>query len=188
MQSSNDDSFDPRAQLLTLSEEQAVEYAKRFVDQNCEGEDAAFLSEVITAGDRSPEVTYRHALSGSPIAQLAYGVAKLEGVHVEKSISEGLFWLRRSYNNGNAKAAIVLAGVYMQGAILRPDLKRALTYATFASDRELPAGQYILANLLIGGGEIPEDQERAIGLLQAAAKNGYAPATKMLQDSEIPLE
>ena len=188
MQSSNDEYFDPKAQLLTLTEEDAVEYAKSFIDQNCDTSDAAYLSEVIAAGEKSPEITYQHAVSGSPVAQLVYGTAKLNGTHTDQSVSEGLFWLMRSFNNGNAKAAIILAGAYMEGEHVPESPKSALRFADFAADKGLPAGQYILANLLIGAEGIPEDHERAVGLLQAAAKAGYAPALQMLEDNEIPLE
>ena len=188
MQSSNDEHFDPKAQIQSLDEEQAVEYAKRFVDQNCEESDAAFFTEVITAGEKSPEVTYQHAVSGSPMAQLVYGTAKLSGSHTEQSTSEGLFWLMRSFNNGNPKAAIVLAGTYMAGEQVSQNMQKAYKFASFAADRELPAGQFLLANLLIGVGGIPEDQERAIELLQTSAKSGYVPALKMLNDNDIPLD
>lgn len=187
MQTGNDDNFDPKAQLLTLSEQQAVDYARNFIDQNCGERDAAYFSEVIMAGEKSPEVTCSHAVAGSPVAQLVYGVAKLHGTHTRQSTSEGLFWLVRSFNNGNAKAAVVLAGVYMEGEQITPNLRKALDYATFAADRGLPEGRFILANLLIGGGEIPEDQERAIDLLLDAAKSGYEPALRMLEDNGISL-
>jgi hypothetical protein len=73
MDSVNDDHYDPKAQLLTLTEEQAIEYAKRFFDQNCEASDAAYLKEVMTAGPDSVEVTYQHAIRGSSVARLVYG-------------------------------------------------------------------------------------------------------------------
>ena len=185
---SNDDYFDPRAQILKLTAEQAVQYAKDFIDRNCEKSDAAYLSEVVTAGERSPEVTYRHAIGGSPIAQLVYGTAKLKGLHTDQNVSEGLFWLIRSFNNRNPRAGIVLAGTYIEGEHIAKNLKRALKYASFAADQGLPAGQFVLANLLISAGEIPIDQERAVELLQAAAKSGYAPAQRMLDHNNIPLE
>jgi TPR repeat protein len=188
MQHINDEHFDPKAQLLTLSESEAIEYAHRFLDEHCERKDAAYLSEVITAGEKSPEVTYDHAMGGSAVAQLVYGSAKLHGTHTEQSISEGLFWLMRSFNNGNAKAAIVLAGTYMQGTYVARNPSKALTYARHAADQGLPAGQFVLANLLIGGEGIPEDEEQAIELLQSAARSGYAAALKMLQDNGISLE
>src|SRR5690606_20785819 len=188
MHSSNDEHFDPKAQLLALTEEQAVEYANSFLDQNCEASDAAYLSEVITAGEKSPEVTYQHAIDGSSVAQLVYGTSKLSGAHTAQSTSEGLFWLLRSFNNGNVKAAIVLAGTYMQGEYVTKNLKRAFKYASFAAGQGSPAGQFILANLLVGGGEIPEDQDEAIALLQVAARGGYTLAIQMLEDNGIPAE
>ena len=188
MQGSNDDYFDPKAQLERLGEEQAIEYAKTFIDRNCEKIDASYLSEVISAGEKSVDVTYQHAVNGSPIAQLVYGTAKLNGSHTKQSTSEGLFWLMRSFNNGNPKAAIVLAGTYMEGHCVTKCMEKAYRFASFAADSNLPAGQYILANLLIGGGEIPEDQERAIALLQASAKSGYTPAIQLLKDNDIALD
>src|SRR5690606_16303274 len=188
MHSSNDEHFDPKAQLLALTEEQAVEYAKNFVDQNCEVSDAAYLSEVITAGEKSPDVTYQHAINGSPVAQLVYETSKLNGAHTTQSTTEGLFWLLRSFNNGNIKAAIVLAGTCMQGEYVTTNLRRAFKYASFAADQGSPPGQFILANLLVGGDEIPEDQNKAIALLQVAARSGYALAIQMLEDNGIPVE
>lgn len=188
MQCSNDDFFDPKAQLRTLTDQQAVEYAKSFIDQNCGSSDAAYLTQVISAGEKSPEVTYRHAVGGSPIAQLVYGTAKLTGSHIDQNVPEGLFWLIRSFNNGNAKAAVMLAGTYIQGEHVPENPGRAFRFASFAADQGLPAGQFLLANLLVGGEGIPEDHERAIGLLQAAAGTGYAPALQMLEDNGIPLE
>lgn len=188
MPSSSDDHFDPKTELLSLGEEQAIAYAKKFIDQNCEQKDASFLTEVISAGEKSAEVTYQHAVDGSPIAQLVFGTAKLNGFHTEQSTSEGLFWLVRSFNNGNPKAAIVLAGTFIEGCRVTKNVQKAYKFASFAAGRDLPAGQYILANLLIGGGEILEDQERAIDLLKASAKSGYAPALQMLEDNDIPLD
>ena len=187
MPSGNDDHFDPKTQLLTLGEEQAIEYAKAFIDQHCEQKDASFLTEVISAGEKSPEVTYQHAVGGSPIAQLVLGTAKLNGYHMEQSTSEGLFWLMRSFNNGNPKAAIVLAGTFIEGRRVKENVQKAYKFASFAAERNLPAGQYILANLLIGGGEIQEDQERAVDLLKTSAKSGYALALQMLEDNDIPV-
>jgi TPR repeat protein len=188
MQGTNDDHFDPREQLLTLSEEQALEYARSFINENCSERDAAYLSEVVAAGQHSTEVTYRHAVGGSPVAQLVYGTVRLHGSHIDQCVSEGLFWLTRSLNSGNAKAAIVLAGAFEEGKHVGRDAARALKYATLAADHGLPAGEFFLANLLIGVQDIPEDQERAIALLQAAARKGYAPAIKMLEENSIPPE
>lgn len=179
MKCSNDEYFDPKAQLLTLSEEQAIEYAKQFFDQNCECRDAAYLSEIITAGEKSTELTYSYAIEGSPVAQLAYGYARLNGLHVQQSISEGLFWLLRSYNNGNAKAALLLASVYLEGKYIAASSEKALLYASYAAEQGLAEGQYFLANLLIGISGIPEDHERAVILLRMAAKAGYEPALQM---------
>lgn len=188
MQVSNDDHFDPREQLRVLSEEQALEYARAFFDQNCAESDATFLSDVITAGVASPAVTYLHALRGSPTAQLVYGSARLTGAHVEQCVSEGLFWLLRSFNNGNAKAALMLAGIFVEGKYVKRCTTRAMEFAAFASDRGVPAGQFVLANLLMDGDGAMENQARAIELLQAAAGGGYARARQMLEDNGIPFE
>lgn len=188
LNSSNDDHFDPRAHLQTLTVEQALEYVHNFVDQHCGERDAVYITEIVTAGEKSVDVTYQHALRGSPVAQLVYGAAKLNGTHTEQSVTEGLFWLMRSFNGGNAKAGLMLAVTFMEGDYVPANPAKAYTFASAAAEQGLPAGQYILANLLIGGDGIPEDQERAIALLRAAASAGHAPALKMLQDNDISLE
>ncbi|HEX5687812.1 MAG TPA: hypothetical protein VFY73_27675 [Ideonella sp.] len=187
MRSSNDDHFDPRTQLASLSAEEAVEYAQGLIDQHCEEKDAKYLFEVISAGERSVEVSYMHAVGGSAVAQLAYGLAKLDGEHTDQNVSEGLFWLVRSHNNGNASAAVMLWNAYTQGTHLPRSLGKAFVYASAAADRGLPAGQYILANVLVDSAS-SEDHERAIDLLRAAARNGHEPAVKMLADNGISLE
>lgn len=188
MHSANDEHFDFKAQLQTLSEEEAVEYAKRYFDQNCEATDAAYLAEIVTAGERSVEVTYQHAINGSPVAQLVYGLNTLQGNHTPQCISEGLFWLRRACNNGNAKAALLLAGTYLQGEHVRANPERALEYASVAAERDLAEGKYMLASLLIDDQATEAQQTRAIALLQSAARQGYTPARKLLDDKGIALD
>jgi TPR repeat protein len=187
MHITNDRFFDPRDQLRTLSEEEAVQYSFSFIDENCAEKDAAYLKQVIVAGSNSMEVTYQHALSGSPAAQFVYGTARLDGAHVEQCVSEGLFWLVRATNGGNMKAALVLAGVFLEGALTKRCSARAMQYATVAADGGLPEGKHFLANLLIGVDELPQDHERAIDLLQTASQHGYGPAMAMLEENNIPL-
>lgn len=186
MNSANDGHFDPRQQLRTLSEDQLLDYVASFVDQNCAELDAAYLKEVIQAGPASLEVTHLHAVRGSPVAQLAKGMALISGEHVDRNIAEGLFWLLRASNNGNPQAAVILADTYAQGRHVPRSMGKALHFASLAAERELPAGQFYLANLLVGGDGIPEDQPRAIALLRAAAAKGLPAALRMLDDNGIP--
>ena len=186
--SSNDEHFDPRAQLISLSEEEALLYAQNFFDQNCEEKDAAYMNAVVVAGEQAAIVTYEHALLGSAVAQLVYGTAKLHGWHTEQNVAEGLFWLRRAHNNRNGKASVVLCGTYLKGDLIGRNPTRALEYVTPAAERGLPSAQYVLANLLIQREATPVDEDRAIALLKDSARSGYALAVQMLEDNEIPLD
>ncbi|WP_395007598.1 tetratricopeptide repeat protein, partial [Undibacterium sp.] len=156
---SNDVNYDPRAQLATLSEEEAIAYAQNIFDQNCEEKDASFMKAVIVAGEQAQIVTYEHAVLGSAAAQLVYGAAKLNGSHTDQNVSEGLFWLRRAHNNGNGKASVVLCGTYLEGKHIGRNPKKALEYIMPAADQGLPSAMYILANMLINGEAMPIDEE-----------------------------
>ena len=184
---SNDQFFDPHEQLRTLSEEAALEYARAFVDQNCEELDAAFLKQVMEAGDRSIELTHQHAIAGSPAAQLVYGTLLLHGSQVPPSPAEGIFWLVRASNGGSRKAALVLANAFLEGRQVKRNAARALVYATVATDAGPPEAEYFLANLLIGVDDIPQDHLRAVSLLQSAAQRGYLPAIIQLNENSLPL-
>lgn len=186
--SSNDAHYQAREQLASLSVEEALAYATRLFDHHCNEADAAYLREVISAGEQSADVTYRHATEGSPIAQLAYGCTQLQVAPAGGNASEGLFWLRRSFNNGNAKAGLLLANAFLEGRIVGYNPARAFQFASVAADQGLPEGQYFLANLLIGVKGIQADHARAVDLLQAAASSGYAPAAQLLAQNGIPAQ
>lgn len=185
---SNDLNYDPRDQLATLSEEEAITYAQNIIDQNCDEKDASFMKALLVAGEQAQIVTYEHAVLGSAAAQLVYGAAKLNGSHTDQNVAEGLFWLRRAHNNGNSKASVVLCGTYLEGKHISRNPKKALEYIIPAADKGLPAAMYILANMLLSGETMPIDEDRAITILKESARSGYAPALKMLEDNDIPLE
>jgi TPR repeat protein len=145
------------------------------------------LKQVVESGERSLEVTYQHALGGSPTAQFVYGTELLHGSYEQKSASEGLFWLVRACSAGCLKAALVLASAFLEGHQTKKNTARAMKYATIAADGGLPEGAFFLANLLIGVEDFPEDHARAVALLQSAAQSGYLPAIAMLNDNNIPL-
>jgi TPR repeat protein len=187
MDTINDPFFDPGRQARLLSEEQVVEYLKSFVDQNCEEKDAAFFKEVVLAGEESAACTHRHAVQGSPAAQLVYGSQFLYGDEPVATASEGIFWLMRAVNAGSAKAALLLAYAFLQGERVRRDVPRALAFAGVAASQGLPEGAFMLANMLLGTDGIPADQDRAIALLQEAAYAGYQPAEQMLHDNGIAI-
>ncbi len=51
-----------------------------------------------------------------------------------------------------------------------------------AAKMEKPHAQYKLGTILLDGGLFPEDRERALALIGAAADAGYAPAREWLED------
>ncbi len=185
MNSSNDAHFDPQAQLLELAEQEAVAYVQSLVAHHAGAADAAYAGEVVTAGAQSLPVTLKHAQAGSPMAQLVYGVAKLEGAHTGPSVSEALFWLLRACHQGNAKAGLVLSHAFIQGKATPRNPSRALMYAEMAAELGSADGLYLLAHLLLGHAGIAEDQDRAVALLRTAASAGHAPSIRLLEENGL---
>ncbi len=187
-ESSNDAIFDPRAQLAALSPADAVAYVHHIIDEHCEAKDAAYMKAVIVAGARSAEVSLEHAMAGSPVAQTTYGAARLNGLHVDQDVAEGLFWLRRAHNNGHAHASILLCIVYLDGKQVARNTEKALSYVEAAADRGLASAQFVLANMLLDGESAPVDEARAVALLRASARGGYAKAAELLAENGLSID
>ncbi len=184
----NDQFYNLREQLRSLSEEDAITLASGYIEANAGELDAAYLKLMLTAeGAQLQAHTQDHAFLGSPAAQTVLGTNKLFGTHTEQSTSEGLFWLRRAHNSGNGKASIVLGGAYLDGKHLKRDATKALEYIAVAAEAGEPAAQYIYAIQLIDGDGVAEDQEEGVLWLRRAAAKGYQRAIDVLNENDIPL-
>lgn len=188
MTSSNDNFYDVRKQIRSLSEDEVVDFAGKFLDKTCDISDAEYLKQALVARGNELELAETYAVAGSPAAQLVLGINKLHGHHVEKNVSEGLFWIIRAHNAGSTKASVVLAGLYYEGKVVRKDLNRAAEVIAPAAERRDEVAQYMLGSLYISGEGVAQDDELAIQWLRESAKRGYARAIELLKDNDIPLD
>jgi TPR repeat protein len=188
MTGSNDNYYDVKEQIRSLPEDQIIQFAEKFLDQTCSTSDAEYLKKAISARGNEVELAESYAMAGSPAAQLVLGINRLHGEHVEKNVSEGLFWIVRSHNAGNTKASLYLAGLYYEGKIVRKDAARAARIVAPAAEKGDQVAQYILGSWYIEGEGVEQSDELAIHWLRESAKQGYSRAIELLNENDIPLD
>ena len=86
---------------------------------------------------------------------------------------EGLGFLLRSANRGNADAMYRLGKEAIMGKATPKDVPWAIPILTDAAERGHPNAQYLLGKLYLQGEDVPRDKERAAYWLEAAAAQGH---------------
>jgi len=96
------------------------------------------------------------AQDGNPEAECQVGVAYLNGTGISQDFSRGLYWLKKSSDDGFPYARFVLADVYSRG------------YAGVPVNQELA---YYYATLAAASSSLPEKfRDRAVKIRDASAK------------------
>ncbi len=93
---------------------------------------------------------------------------------------ENIEWLEMGVKQGNAEAALNLAGMAETGRGVPQDYKRAAELYQIAADAGIVQAQAALGKLYANGEGVPQDNEKAIFWLTKAAEEGYVEAQRKL--------
>lgn len=85
-----------------------------------------------------------------------------------------------AYKLGNLAAGSMVGIMYYRGLHVERDYKKAVKYLIEAADKGEPFAQFHLAQCYKNSHGVPHDKQKALELLQKAAKQGYEPAKKEL--------
>lgn len=134
-----------------------------------------------SAGQWVPGLLEQEARAGEPGAELLYGLALLEGHYgLPVDVKQGMLWVRRAAEHGNAFAALVLGNRYAQGNGVDKDAVQAVAWWRKAAQAGNAEAQYHLGKAFLEGDGVPRDDGKAAGWLEQAANNGDAEAQYLL--------
>lgn len=172
-----------------LSNEELIRKSNQFFSENCTEIDAEFINRLMTIKADGTNVGFElmedYAYKGSPAAQLAIGVLKLEGKGVEKNVPEAIFWLKRAYIGNNPKSGLMLSTVYSNGIGVKECMTKAREYMKGSADLGVPKAQYYYAGMLFEGEGGPVDEETGIDYMFKAANSGNEDAIEFLTVNEL---
>jgi TPR repeat protein len=172
-----------------LTDEQLIEKSNQFFAENCSEIDAEFINRLMNNKAEGTNVGFelmeQYAYKGSPAAQLAIGVLKLEGKGVEKNVPEAIFWLKRAYIGNNPKSGLMLSTVYSNGIGVKECMTKAREYMKGSADLGVPKAQYYYAGMLFEGEGGPVDEETGIDYMFKAANSGNEDAIEFLTVNEL---
>lgn len=104
-----------------------------------------------------------------------------EGKGVDMDYSRAVALMKEAVALGFAPAALDLARAYGGGwGGLQQDPAEAVRLITFAAERGMAQAQYVLANVLLEGKQVPQDNAAGIAWLRRAAEAGHAEAQHLL--------
>lgn len=127
------------------------------------------------------ELIRQQALKGEPGGQLLYGLALMEGRYqLKPDVSQGLTWIRRAAEGGDARAALVLGNACAQGKGTKQDPAEALKWWHKAANKDISEAQYQLGKAYMEGLGVPKDPQKAGSWLKQAADAGSADAQYLL--------
>ena len=116
------------------------------------------------------------------VAQNMLGIMNERGHGFEKDESKAVEWYRKSAENGYAEAQNNLANMYLYGkGGLLQSYSEAADWHEKAAAQGLAAAQYELATAYYSGVGLPEDEGKAIELLEKSAGQGYEKAKEKLK-------
>lgn len=174
---------------VELSEDKLIERSNHFFAENCSEIDAEFINKLMNNKANGTlvgiELMEEYAYKGSPAAQVAIGVLKLEGKGVQKNMPEAIFWLKRAYIAKNPKSGLMLSSVYANGIGVKECMAKAREYMKGSADLGVPKAQYYYAGMLLEGEGGPVDEESAIDYMFLAANNGNEEAIEFLTENEL---
>jgi TPR repeat protein len=100
---------------------------------------------------------------------------------IHKNVDQGMEWLEKAADNGNAQAQFELAYLYQEGSSGAPrDFNKAVSLYQKSADQDYSPAQYFLAQLYLQGFGVKKDSDKAFALLQKAAAAGYVDAMNTL--------
>ena len=113
------------------------------------------------------------AENGYAQATLYWGWALLNGEYgITADVSQGLHWIERAEQSGNAQAAYVLAEAYWMGRTGARDRKKSVYWLRRAADKGWARAREVLGLMLRDGIEMPQDASEAARWLELAATQG----------------
>jgi hypothetical protein len=107
------------------------------------------------------------AEAGDPAAQYYYGVYLLRE---KQDYVAAHSWFLKSAQGGNRDGQEILAGDYLTGRGVAPDLTLAVSWMQKSADQGSPIAQYQLAQMYGRGYGVPKNQAKQIALLEKAAR------------------
>ena len=96
----------------------------------------------------------------------------------------GIYWLKRSADDGNDHAAYRLGKEYLGGVHAAKDAETAAFYLNQAANDGNAYAQYLLGKLTLMGEGVPEDPDAAYEWFAAARDNGHTYAGYFLDRME----
>jgi TonB family protein len=131
-------------------------------------------SNAITAATR------QSAERGDAEAQYKLSMIYLNGDGVERSLEQGMKWIRRAADQGHGKAQEGLGMLLQRGAGGQANLAEAAIWYRQAAEQGLPRAQGMLAQMLLNGIGIQRDGVEGMAWLRKSAGQGYAAAQTAL--------
>ena len=103
---------------------------------------------------------------------------------VEFDPAKGIYWLKRSADNGNDHAAYRLGKEYLSGKNVSKDTSTAAEYLRQAADNGSAYAQYLLGKLTLMGEGVLKDTDAAYEWFAAARDNGHTYAEFFMKRME----
>lgn len=120
------------------------------------------------------------AKAGVAEAQYHLGLLYIEN---ERTLMDGLEWLRRAAEHAQVDAALALGKIYARGKYsLGPDMHEAARWYHRAAEEGNAQAQYIYALMCLTGSGIERDDKQGMSWLQLAAGRNYLPAVQKLAE------
>ena len=127
---------------------------------------------------------YRDGEQDLDVAQYALGKLYLSDDADVHDPAKGIYWLKRSADNGNDHAAYRLGKEYLSGKNTIKDAEIAASYLRQAADNGNAYAQYLLGKLTLMGEGVPKDPDAAYEWFAAARNNGHTYAEFFMKRME----
>ena len=127
---------------------------------------------------------YRDGEQDLDVAQYALGKLYLSDDADVHDHAKGIYWLKRSADNGNDHAAYRLGKEYLSGKNTIKDAEIAASYLRQAADNGNAYAQYLLGKLTLMGEGVPKDPDAAYEWFAAARNNGHTYAEFFMKRME----
>ncbi len=139
---------------------------------------AIYLLGVLTenGAPRDPKAAVEHyrnaAEKGNRSAQVHWGLALINGHHVERDPVAGGSWLRRAALAGDPQAATLVGNLYVQSGPLPPNYAEAANWYRRAADAGDRTAAGALGSLYLTGAGVARDTEEGARWLRVSAEAG----------------
>jgi hypothetical protein len=109
------------------------------------------------------------------------------GRGVAKDNAEGMRWVRRAAQQGDANAQGIAGSVYQHGTYAPVNYAAALKWLTLAALAGNAKAEYDLGWTYMMGTGVARDVRRGYAWLSVSASRGYEPAKKSIADNQMAL-